>query len=49
LEYTIREAQENLEGLKLNVTLQLLAYADDANIAGEDVDTTKKHGSFIRC
>jgi hypothetical protein len=43
LEYTIRRVQENLEGLKVNGTRQLLAYADDINIVGEKVDTIQKN------
>jgi hypothetical protein len=43
LEYAIRKVQENQVGLKLNATSQLLAYADDMNLLGDDIDTTKKN------
>ena len=37
LEYAIRRVQVNQDGLKLNGTHQLLAYADDVIILGDSV------------
>jgi hypothetical protein len=35
--------QENQVGLKLNGTHQLLAYTDDMNLPGDNIDTVKKN------
>jgi hypothetical protein len=43
LEYTIRKIQENQVGLKLNGTHQLLTYAEEVNLLGDNIDTVKKN------
>jgi hypothetical protein len=43
LEYAIRKVQENQVGLKLNGTHQLLAYADDVSLPGDNIDTVEKN------
>jgi hypothetical protein len=43
LEYAIRKIHENQVGLKLNGTHQLLAYADDVNLLGDNIDIIHKN------
>jgi hypothetical protein len=43
LECTIRKVQKNQVGLKLNRPHQLLAYADDVNLLGDNIDTINKN------
>jgi hypothetical protein len=43
LDYGISWVQVNYGGLKLNVTHQLLVYADEFKILGKSVHTTKKN------
>jgi hypothetical protein len=39
----IRKVQENQLGLKLNGAHQLLAYDDDVNLLGDNIDTIKEN------
>ena len=49
LECAIRRVQVNRDGLKLNVTHQLLVYADDGILLDGSVHIIKKHRSFNSC
>jgi hypothetical protein len=47
LEYAIRKVQENQVGQKLNLTHQLLVYADDMDLLDDNIYTMKKkHRNF---
>ena len=47
LEYAIRRVQVNQDGLKLNGTHQLLAYADDVNILGGSIHSLKENAEAL--
>ena len=47
VEYAIRRVQVNQDGLKLNGTHQLLAYADDVNILGGSIHTVKENAEAL--
>ena len=47
LEYAIRRVQVNQDGLKLNGTHQILAYANDVNILGGSIHNLKENAEVL--
>jgi hypothetical protein len=48
LDYALKKVQVNQVGLKLNGTHELLAYADDVNLLGDNKDTVTRYtDSFL--
>ena len=47
LEYAIRKVQETNLGLDMKGTHQVLAYADDVNLIGEDIRTIERNADVL--
>jgi len=47
LEYAIRKVQEANLGLDMNGTHQVLAYADDVNLIGDDIRTVERNADML--
>ena len=47
LEYAIMKVQETNLGLDMNGTHQVLAYADDVNLIGDDIRTIERNADVL--
>ena len=47
LEYAIRKVQETKLGLDVNGTHQVLAYADDNDLIGDDIRTIERNADVL--
>ena len=47
LEYAIRKVQETNLGLYMNGTHQVIAYADDVNLIGDDIRTIERNADVL--
>ncbi|KAJ4450431.1 hypothetical protein ANN_01855 [Periplaneta americana] len=47
IEYAIRKVQDNRQGLELNGLHQLLVYADDVNMLGENSQTSRENTGIL--
>ena len=47
LEYATRKVQETNLGLDMNGTHQVLAYADDVNLIGDDIRTIERNADVL--